>query len=167
MEAELVGLSVVDLSQVGAEAHGRSLGGLAVDPDRPLGSRSRVVDAAHEVPRELGAVGAAPDAGRPPPLGVARVVAGGVVDHRPRINWPRGAAVQRERAARTDAGLLARPHLAAPVRTARLKAGVFVEREVELEAGVADAHAPSRELDSAAPHERVRTLAQEVLSAFI
>ena len=129
VEAQLAAVLAGHPSQVGAEAHRRHLVRLAVDPHGALGARRRIVDAADEVPRHRPAVGALPDAGRPPPLGVARVIAGRVVDHRacPHLRR-RSPPSTRERAARGDAGLLARPHLAAAVRAVRAQARFFVER---------------------------------------
>src|SRR4051794_179433 len=62
-----------------AEADRRRLDRLAVDPDCPLAALWRIVDSLHQVPGENAALDRFADAGRPEPVGVALVVAGGLV----------------------------------------------------------------------------------------
>ncbi len=49
-------------------------------------------------------------------LSCLRGTAGGVVDQRERLDLARRSVVERERAVREHAGLLAGPHLEAPMR---------------------------------------------------
>ena len=93
------------------------------------------------------------------------MVAGGVVDDGERLDRTRRRAVERERAARGNASLLARPHLSAPVRAKGLHPLVFVQAQLEQNAPVVHAHASGerprgRELHSVAAAQRARTLAQ-------
>ncbi len=112
-EVQLRAVLAADPREVGREADGRRLVGLAGHPHRALAAARRVVDAGDEVPRERDAVGALAHAGAPAPLG-----AGARGSRRCRRSPPaprmllRRSAVERERAARGAARLLARPHLA-------------------------------------------------------
>src|SRR6476646_3625662 len=126
MEAQLRAVLAAHAQQARRELDRWDLVRCTVDPDGALGAARGVVDAADEIPRERLAVGALPDTRRPPPLGVARVIAGGVVDHRSRAHLARRPAADRERPARGYARLLSRPHVLAPVRAARLDPRFFV-----------------------------------------
>jgi hypothetical protein len=91
---------------------------------------------------------------------VTRVVAGGVIDHRSRLDLPGCAPVDGERPACGDAGLLASPHLPAPVRAARFDARVFAQEQIEQHVGVVHAHAALAELDRSVSGKQARSLAQ-------
>src|SRR6185312_1461664 len=153
--------------EVLGEAQGPDLVRGPVDPDGALAAARRVVDPGHEVPGEPPAVDADTDAGAPPPLGLAAVIARGVVDRRESVDRARGPAVESQRPGRGDPGLLARPGLRAAVRTARLEPRFLAELEVELDAAVADPqHArdrpvgtPRDQLHLAAPRHEPRPLA--------
>ena len=93
------------------------------------------------------------------------MVAGGVVDHRARLNLSRRAAVEGERAAGGDAGLLACPYVGAPVQTDDLDAFVFVESKVEQNALLVDSQPAGRQLDGVAVQEHMRALTHAVLAA--
>ena len=84
-EAQLAAVGAAQMREVGGELDRRRLAREPIDPHRALGAARRVVDAADEVPgqRRAVAAAAAAHARRPPPLGLARVVAGRVVDHAP------------------------------------------------------------------------------------
>src|SRR6185437_5872230 len=105
--------------------------GDARNPYRALAAGLRVVDALDQVEPEGSAVRGLANAGGPPPLGHACVVASGVVDHGDGLDrkWRTGA--QDKSPASTHAGLLARPHIGVAVGTSRLDAVVFLERELE------------------------------------
>src|SRR3954447_18109933 len=76
----------------------------AVYPHRPLGRVQAVVHAVDQVPRHRPARLGHAHARRPAPGGLARVVAGGVVDEAAALERP-----PQQRAADREAGLLARP----------------------------------------------------------
>ena len=80
VEAQLAALAEREPAEVLGEADRAAVRGGAVDPDRPLGGGRVVVDAVDQVPGQRAPVRRAPDAGGPPPRGLARVVAGRVVD---------------------------------------------------------------------------------------
>src|SRR5689334_858253 len=88
LRAEAEGAAVGEADRLEAVEHDR--GGLAdrlaLDPDRALARGVGIVDAGDEVPADGAAVGRGADARGPAPLGVAGVVAGGLVldpAHRP------------------------------------------------------------------------------------
>src|SRR6266516_2041074 len=82
-------LAALELDRLeGVEGHGRGLGRLAVDPDRPLGPARRVVDPRDEIPGDRTPILGDADPCRPAPHGVARVVARGLVDHPQGLELP-------------------------------------------------------------------------------
>src|SRR5882757_4619894 len=114
--------------------------GSAVDPDRALAVRRRIVDALDQVPGDRAAVGGGPDAGGPAPAGVAGLVAGRfVVD---------AEALDREATSRDLDRALDRHAcpLAGPAPTAAAGADRFdrlglAEAQVGVEAGCVDQEA--------------------------
>src|SRR3954452_23438462 len=96
-----------------AEDDGSDLARLAIDPHGALAAPRRVVDPGHEVPDDRLAARRDAGAGAPLPRGMARVVAGRLVDQAARID-PERAALQRDEPGGADRRL-ARPDVGGAV----------------------------------------------------
>src|SRR5438270_6630587 len=141
-EAKHRAVLAADAREIAREGDRGDLVRLAGDPHRALAAVGRIVDAADEVPCDRHPIRALADAGAPSPLGVARMMAGRVIDHGQRLDLARVLAVDGQRPARTHARLLPRPDPMAPVGAQRLDAGLFLEGQVALQAAVANQHSP-------------------------
>src|SRR5687768_15306502 len=145
--------------EVGGERLRRHLSRLAVDPDRALAVLEGVVNAVDEVPGNRAAILGAADARRPAPGGVARVVAGGLVDEAVVAVELEGAAGYADLAAHGHAGLLARPDPAAPMRRDDLDALALaqlqLDRHVRLRATLVDTD-PAAALEQRSVRQRHR-----------
>src|ERR1035437_3164473 len=86
LEAQFAFIVAHHRGEIRREAHRRSLRRTAGEPDGALAPAGRVIDPADEVPGDGEPVGALADPGGPPPLGLTRVVASGIVDHGERPN---------------------------------------------------------------------------------
>jgi hypothetical protein len=149
---------VADRAEVRAERDRFRLARDAVDPDRALAARRRVVDARHEVPRHRAPVGGATGAGAPLPSGLPGVAAGGVVDEARRVDAKR-APVERDGPARRDRQLAREDPPAAVHALRRDRLARRRQREVDRDAGVAHPDEAVGQRDGAEPHPR--SLAQD------
>ena len=146
-----------DRRESGANATGPSSCGCAVDPQRALAVVRRVVHAGDEVPRDRAAVRRRSVARRPHPGGVARVVAGAVVDERDAVDLAAPAVEHDARRAPARAPACGsrcscRP---CPAGEAISTPSRLLEREVDLHAVGVDPHPRARHVHPAAADRRL------------
>src|SRR4029077_1719326 len=135
---EVETLATTEVDRVHALERDRErLAGHAVDPERPLAVRSRVVDALDQVPGQGAAIGGAADAGRPVPAGAALVVTGGLVVDAVGRDLP-APARNLDAALDRDAGALAGPTPAGAAGADRLDRRGLAEAEAGAQAGGVD-----------------------------
>jgi hypothetical protein len=102
-----------------------------------------------------------------------------VIDDGERVNRPRGATIDPQRAVRGNAGLLARPHLRAPARAERFDARLLLQSQIEQDTTAVYPQAPGRggqcpgagtpviQLDFAAAGQQPRALSHQLLLAHV
>ena len=135
------------------EHAGTDLARHAVDPHRPLAAARGVVHPGHEVPDDRLAVGRDAGAGTPLPRGVARVVAGRLVDQAARVERQR-AALQRDEPGGPDRRL-ARPDVGVAVAADDLDGlARRLQDEIDRDLTVGDAYGAIGQHDPAAAQDR-------------